>query len=73
MTVMPLPLSMALVAKICNINTKISLLILKLGINSHTPSNGLFFQKNLGKRLSIDETSLSNSELYTILTKKQPK
>ncbi|MGY6647208.1 ISAon1 family transposase [Wenyingzhuangia sp. IMCC45574] len=30
----------------------------------------LLYGKNLGKRLSLDETSLSNSELYTILTNK---
>lgn len=35
--------------------------------------NGLFFQKNIGKRLSIDETSLSNGEPYTILTNKSGK
>ncbi|MFV8344452.1 DDE transposase, partial [Flavobacterium sp. XS2P39] len=33
----------------------------------------LLFAKNLGKRLSIDETSLSNGELYTILTNKAGK
>nr|WP_208630922.1 transposase [Flavobacterium glaciei] len=33
----------------------------------------LLFPKNLGKRLSIDETSLSNGELYTILTNKAGK
>lgn len=33
----------------------------------------LIFPKNLGKRLSIDETSLSNGELYTILTNKAGK
>ena len=32
-----------------------------------------YFAKNIGKRLSIDETSLSNSELYTILTNKAAK
>ena len=31
----------------------------------------LLFGKNLGKYLSLDETSLSNGELYTILTNKQ--
>jgi transposase len=30
----------------------------------------LLFSKNLGPRLSIDETSLSNGELYTIITNK---
>lgn len=33
----------------------------------------LVFPKNLGKRLSIDETTLSNGELYTILTNKAAK
>ncbi|MFV8355227.1 ISL3 family transposase [Flavobacterium sp. XS1P32] len=33
----------------------------------------LIFPKNLGKRLSIDETSFSNGELYTILTNKAGK
>jgi hypothetical protein len=42
--------------------------ISKRGINYHTPNNGLF-SKNLGKRLSIDETSFSNGELYTKPTK----
>lgn len=30
----------------------------------------MLYGKNLGKRLSLDETSLSNGELYTILTNK---
>ena len=30
----------------------------------------LFFPENMGRYLSIDETSLSNGELYTILTNK---
>ncbi|MFV8352379.1 transposase [Flavobacterium sp. XS2P14] len=33
----------------------------------------LIFPENLGKRLSIDETSFSNGELYTILTNKAGK
>ncbi len=33
----------------------------------------LVFPKNIGKRLSIDETSLSNAELYTVLTNKSGK
>jgi hypothetical protein len=33
----------------------------------------LIFPENLGKRLSIDETALSNGELYTILTNKAAK
>ena len=33
----------------------------------------LVFPKNIGKRLSIDETSLSNGELYTIVTNKAGK
>jgi len=35
--------------------------------------NWLLFGKNLGKHLSLDETSLSNGELYTILTNKNAK
>lgn len=31
----------------------------------------MLFGKNLGKRLSLDETSLSNGELYNILTNKE--
>lgn len=33
----------------------------------------IIFPKNIGSRLSIDETSLSNGELYTILTNKAAK
>ncbi|ELI6455516.1 hypothetical protein [Flavobacterium psychrophilum] len=33
----------------------------------------LLFPKNIAKRLSIDQTSLSNGELYTILTHKSAK
>jgi hypothetical protein len=33
----------------------------------------IIFPENLGKRLSIDETALSNGELYTILTNKAAK
>jgi transposase len=33
----------------------------------------LLFAQNIGSRLSIDETSLSNGELYTILTNKDAK
>ena len=33
----------------------------------------LVFSKNIGKRLSINEASLSNGELYTILTNKSGK
>jgi transposase len=33
----------------------------------------LLFPENIGKKLSIDETSLSNGELYTILTNKGAK
>ena len=33
----------------------------------------LIFPENIDKRLSIDETSLSNGELYTILTNKATK
>ena len=48
-------------------------MILKLGIKFHKSNNGLFSQKNIGKRLSIDKTSLSNGELFTILTNKAAK
>lgn len=34
---------------------------------------GLVFEKNLGPRLSIDETSLSQGELYTVVTNKDAK
>ncbi|WP_449403993.1 ISAon1 family transposase [Flavobacterium cheongpyeongense] len=33
----------------------------------------LLFPQNIGKRLSIDETSLSNGELYTVITNKSGK
>jgi hypothetical protein len=33
----------------------------------------VYLSENIGKRLSIDETSLSNCELYTILTNKAAK
>jgi hypothetical protein len=33
----------------------------------------MLFPDNLGEYLSIDETSLSNGELYTILTNRRPK
>jgi hypothetical protein len=56
--------------KIYNINTKRSC-DLKSGIKT-TCERLLYFQ-NIGKRLSIDETSLSNGELYTILTNKAAK
>jgi transposase len=36
-------------------------------------SKWILYSKNLGKQLSIDETSLSNGELYTIITNKQAK
>jgi hypothetical protein len=42
--------------------------ILKYGIKTHTQKIGLSSREL--KRLSIDETALSNGELYTILTNK---
>lgn len=33
----------------------------------------MLFHDNIGSRLSLDQTSLSNSELYTILTNKAVK
>jgi transposase len=43
-----------------------------LGPKAHA-KKWLVFPKNIGKRLSIDETSLSNGELYTIVTNKSGK
>ena len=40
---------------------------------SHSASEGLFFPENIGPYLSIDETALSQGELYTIVTNKQTK
>ena len=39
----------------------------------YTASKGLIFEKNIGAHLSIDETCLSQGELYTILTNKAAK
>jgi transposase len=36
-------------------------------------SEWMLFQKNISSRLSIDETALSNGELYTIVTNKEAK
>ena len=33
----------------------------------------LLFEKNMGAHLSIDETALSNDELYTVVTNKEAK
>jgi hypothetical protein len=41
--------------------------------NQNYTQDWLIFPENLGKRLSIDETALSNGELYTILTNKAAK
>ncbi|SDI28913.1 Transposase [Flavobacterium omnivorum] len=48
-------------------------MILKPWINLSHAKQWLIFPKNLGKRLSIDETSFSNGELYTIVTNKAGK
>lgn len=40
---------------------------------SHSANEGLFFRENIGPYLSIDETALSQGELYTIVTNKQAK
>jgi hypothetical protein len=58
--------------KTYNINTKISLSDFKTWDQLSHAKQWLIFQ-NLGKRLSIDETSFSNGELYTILTNKAGK
>jgi len=43
-------------------------------LGSTTPCRqGLLFENNIGENLSIDETSLSNGELYTIVTNKMAK
>jgi hypothetical protein len=47
--------------KIYNVNTKI-LSALRFEIENHTQKIGLF-SENTGKRLLIDETTLSNGEL----------
>jgi hypothetical protein len=46
--------------------------ISKYGIKT-TRKRLAYFPENIGKRLSIDETALSNGELYTILTNKAAK
>lgn len=45
-------------------------MISNLGIKKTYAKQWLVFAKNIEKRLSIDETALSNGELYTILTNK---
>jgi hypothetical protein len=57
------------VVKICNISTKI-LSDFKIWDQKTHAKEWLIFPENIGKTLSIDETSLSNGELYTILTNK---
>jgi transposase len=39
----------------------------------NSAQKGLIFPKNIGARLSIDETSLSHGELYTVVTNKEAK
>lgn len=39
----------------------------------YNASEGIIFPENLGPNLSIDETSLSHGELYTIVTNKSAK
>ena len=39
----------------------------------HHAEEWMLFPDNIGERLSLDETSLSNGELYTILTNKSAK
>lgn len=39
----------------------------------NTARKGLIFEQNIGPYLSIDETSLSHGELYTVVTNKQAK
>ena len=47
--------------------------ILLTGIKEDTQKIGFFMKKNIGKHLSIDEVSLSQGELYTIVTNKAAK
>jgi len=39
----------------------------------HSAHKGIIFPENIGPNLSIDETSLSHGELYTIVTNKEAK
>ncbi len=48
-------------------------MILKVDIKKKHAEDWLLFGKNLGNYLSLDETSVSNGELYTILTNKSAK
>ena len=41
------------------------------GYDGRTAPEELFFPENLGEKLTIDETSLINGELYTIVTNKE--
>lgn len=43
-----------------------------MGSKSHA-KDWLIFPKNIGKHLSIDETSVSHGELYTVVTNKAAK
>jgi hypothetical protein len=68
MTAMLLLLSMVLAVKLQH-QYKDFLSDFKIWNQKHA-KDWLIFPENIGKRLSIDETSLSNGELYTILTNK---
>ena len=48
-------------------------MILNYGIKKKHASDWLLFPKNIGSRLSLDETAFSNGDLYTVLTNKTAK
>ena len=53
-----------------NISTKTILAVFKDWTQKAHAEDWLLYPKNIGKYLSLDETSLSNGELYTIVTNK---
>ena len=73
MIVMPSLLFMVLRGEIYYLNTKTILSDFKTWDQLAHAKKWLLFPKNIRKYLSIDETSLSNGELYTILTSKSAK
>lgn len=73
MTVKLWLLSMELPVKNCNMNIKNFFSNFKTWDQLSHAKQWLMFPENLEKRLSIAETSLSNGELYTILTNKVAK
>jgi hypothetical protein len=66
-------LSMVLIVKTHNINTRILLSNFKIWNQKPHTKQWLTFAKNIRKHLSIDKTSLLNDKPYTILTNKAGK